>query len=184
LYSDGKGKSPLHLSDAQLVRRWQDGDAAAFAEAARRYARSMGAVAYAVQMVDDIVQESFSRAASGIGEMRQAERLGPYLTGIARNVARDSLRRKSRNGREHDVPHLDRRTPSLRAGQNELAERLRRALEELPDDQREIFSLKYQTRQSYTEIARTLGMSEGAVAQKLLRVRRKLQEALKDFHDE
>ena len=175
----------MDASDSQLVKQWQAGDRGAFAEAARRYTRAMGAVAYAivgdVHMAEDVVQESFARAARRIDYIQRGDRLGPYLTGITRNVALDAVRKRSRNGRAADTPAIDRRDPSIRAGESELREHLAAALKTLPQDQQEIFALKYISGMRYGQISQALGVSEGAVAQKLLRVRRKLQEALQEF---
>jgi RNA polymerase sigma-70 factor (ECF subfamily) len=175
----------LDASDSTLVKQWQAGDRDAFAEAARRYARAMGAVAYAivgdVHMAEDVVQESFARAAKRIAHIQRDERLGPYLTGITRNVALDAVRRRARNGRAVESPTVERRDPLTRARQSELREHLSAALKALPQDQQEIFALKYISGMQYGQISQALGISEGAVAQKLLRVRRKLQDALQEF---
>ena len=175
----------MDASDSTLVKQWQAGDRDAFAEAARRYTRAMGAVAYAivgdVHMAEDIVQESFARAARRIDHIQRSDRLGPYLTGITRNVALDAVRKRLRNGRAVEAPTVERRDPLTHARESELREHLSAALKTLPQDQQEIFALKYVSGMRYSQISQALGLTEGAVAQKLLRVRRKLQEALQEF---
>lgn len=170
--------------DAALARRWRQGDRDAAAEVADRYSDALGAVAYGilgdVSLSEDVVQETFVRAASSQNALRQDERLGGYLVGIARNVAVDVSRKRRREVQLGDN-HRAVSDPGLDASRAELSEALRAAVDELPEDQRDLFLMKYVSNMRYAVIARVLGTSANAVGQKLWRIRTKLQEQLEDF---
>jgi RNA polymerase sigma-70 factor (ECF subfamily) len=76
----------------------------------------------------------------------------------------------------------DHRTPPDReAERGELLLRLAEAIEQLPDDQREVVICRHLMGLPVAEIAEQLGRSEKAVASLLLRGRRKLRELLPDY---
>jgi RNA polymerase sigma factor (sigma-70 family) len=51
----------------------------------------------------------------------------------------------------------------------------------LPDDQRDIFAMKYVAGMSYAQVAQAAGITPEAVSQKLWRIRQKLQRELQEF---
>ena len=177
----------LEPTDASLVRRWQRGDGTAAATVVARYTDALGAVAYGVlgdfSLAEEAVQESYVRADRRIKTLRDPDRLGAWLVGIARHVALDMVRR--RKCRRERPLHADVLAapddPGRDAARAEMAERMHAAVSGLPEDQRDIFAMKYMAGMSYAQIGRTLGMNADAVGQKLLRVRRKLQQELKEF---
>ncbi len=172
-------------SDASLVRRWLSGDGNAAAAVVERYSDALGAIAYGVVrnrvLAEDAVQETFTRAARTLGQLNNPARLGPWLAGIVRHVAVDTVRRRTRETPigEHDIASAG--NPGHEAMRNEAAGALRDAMAALPEDQRDIIAMKYVAGLSYAAIARVLGMTPDAVGQKLWRVRQKLQNELLEF---
>lgn len=171
-------------SDAELVRRWQRGDAAAAAAIARRHTDAVGAVAWAIlrspEGIDDALQETFLRATRAIHRLKRPDRVASFLAGIARHVAVDMLRQNHRHAQPAAAPgHAP--SPELSAERAELRRQLDAALIALPQDQRELFLLKYVAGLSYADIALTLDTTPEAVGQKLWRIRQKLQRDLADF---
>lgn len=61
----------------------------------------------------------------------------------------------------------------------ELEVRVRRALDELPADQREAVFLAFYGGLSYAEIAQVQGVPEGTVKSRVFHAKRKLAEVLK-----
>ena len=87
-------------TDAQLVAETLAGNREAFGGLYDRYARLVRAVVCGVTldwpMVHDLTQECFLRAYRNLGRLREPERFGAWIVGIARQVARErkrSLRR-------------------------------------------------------------------------------------------
>lgn len=155
-------------------------------ELVRRHARAVGAVCWArvgrVADVDDLVQETMMRACRDFGALREPEKFGAWVRGIAENVCREWARakRKLPAGLEEAdaVPQPETEEPATEP------ERVRKALLELPDIYRETIALFHFERRSYGEIAAVLGVSEAAVNRRLTRGRAMLRERLKGaVHD-
>jgi len=83
--------------DAQLVSRTLDGDREAFAVLFDRYARLVRALAWDAghdwATVQDLTQECFLRAYRQLARLRKREHFRYWLTGIARQLVRESRRR-------------------------------------------------------------------------------------------
>ena len=135
---------------------------------------------------EDVVQEVFTQA------WRQADRYDPsrapvigWLLVITRARALDRLRaRRSRiSPAALDVMTIDPVDPGpgqdLQAIGQEDAARVRRALEALPDGQREAIELAYYKGLSQSDIAETLEQPLGTVKTRMRTALLKLREALR-----
>lgn len=130
----------------------------------------------------DLYQETWLRAWNA--RDRLPENAGPWLTRICVNLYRDSLRRKKllrflpfAVGDDPPGP-LD----ILAESQQDPDERadLRRAVDELPADQRLALILYYFCGKSVEETARALHLPPGTVKSRLARARKKLKGRLED----
>jgi len=171
--------------DGTLARRWGRGDGAAGAELAGRHAQAMGAAAYAktgdVHLADDAVQEAFARASRSIGQLRDERRVAAWLVTLARNAASDMMRRRRRERPLDKADPAGNGNPASDAMADEIGESIRKAVDGLSDDQRAVFMMRYVAQMRYDEIAMATGISRDAVAQKLHRIRKKLQTKLEAF---
>ena len=138
---------------------------------------------------EDVAQEVFLTAWQGLGQLRNPTRFGPWIRQLTRNHARDALRTR----RRHDPRLTEEQKEGLLAAsvdpQPLAAERfieeeerrlLAQALEELPDEAREVVTLYYREGQSVEQVASFLGLREDAVKKRLSRARTRLREALLD----
>jgi RNA polymerase sigma-70 factor (ECF subfamily) len=95
---------PHNPPDSELVARVVAGDRNAFGVLYDRYARLVRAVVASVAggsaTVNDLAQECFLRAYRNVSRLRQPDRFGPWLAGIARQVAREHRRSKRRDRHE------------------------------------------------------------------------------------
>jgi len=83
-------------ADAELVARTLAGDREAFGRLYDRYARLVRAVASdaGTDAVPDLTQETFLRAFRRLATLRDPDRFGPWLVGVARQVVREHRRRR------------------------------------------------------------------------------------------
>ena len=160
------------------MRLARSGDGAAFRLLVERYrgmarARAARLSAYPDD-VEDIVQEAFLQAFTGLGRLREPDRFGGWLAGIVRNVSRAMSRR--------DSPVLLGDWPELlhpaSAGGLPSAEDLDRAqvlgaaVAGLPAGQRRAVELYY-----YADLpVGQIGGSPGAAKASLHKARRRLRE--------
>ncbi|MGE3163857.1 MAG: RNA polymerase sigma factor [Planctomycetota bacterium] len=117
-------------------------------------------------IAQDIVQETFLRAARHPTRLLQVESCHNWLLRVARNLGMDHLRRVSRQHR-HTARLAERVARSTEAAPEhearvedaEIRERLHAAVVALSPRQRELVLLRIQEGKSYLEIAEITGLS-------------------------
>ena len=144
----------------------------------RRFARAL--VRDSVE-ADDLVQAAVERALRARNQWRQGTRLDSWLYRIVRNAWIDEARARGRRARTfapeedgHAVgsdPH-----PALEA-RIDLG-RAQRAMQRLPEEQREAIALVLVEGMGYAEAADVLGIPVGTLTSRLLRGRAALAQAL------
>jgi RNA polymerase sigma-70 factor, ECF subfamily len=167
------------VPDAELVAAVRRGDREAFAALVRRhqeplyrYGRSM---ALSRDVAQDLVQDSFIRAYTRIGQCHRPERFRAWLFSIFRNLAVDHVR----NIRRREVPLEAVAQRALEGGGTyELRAAVDGALATLPPLLREAFLLRHQHGYGYDEIAQITGSRTSAVKMRVLRAREQLRVAL------
>ncbi|MGH9887946.1 MAG: RNA polymerase sigma factor [bacterium] len=94
--SDNEAAAPLAGDEAPLEEAARRGDRAAFGQLYVRFAPLVHGILLARVPrgdVEDLVQEVFVAALSGLGTLREAAVFGPWLVAITRNRANDRYRR-------------------------------------------------------------------------------------------
>lgn len=167
---------------AAIVRRAQAGDPEAFSELARRYGRSVYAIALAHvgrrADAEDVAQTVLLAALEHIHACRQPERFDAWLLAIARNRARRALVRR----RLRDVLGRPPEDVRDRADPGDPVDRARllRALATLRSRLREVVLLHDLEGYTHGEIARALEITEEASRQHLSRARKQIREQLEE----
>lgn len=162
-----------------LVAAARRGDAAALDEFVRSTSTEVWRfLAHLVdpQTADDLVQETYLRALGALGSFRGASTVRTWLLAIARRVAADELRRRSRRPRTGGI--LDDET----ADDLDLAGDVsaRDLVARLDPDRREAFVLTQITGLSYAEAAELLDCPIGTIRSRVARAR----DDLADMVDE
>ena len=124
------------------------------------------------------------RAHRLIGRLREDERLGGWLFGIARNVAIEQLRQRRRPGAPRPAPAsraIPAPSPEARLIGEESAEVLNRALAALDEDRRAALLLRIDHDLGYEEIGSALGWSLVKVKNEVHRARLELRSLLADY---
>lgn len=177
-------------SDGDLVRRALKGDADCFGELVSRYQRAAYSVAVAVtgkhQDAEDVAQEAFIVALERLEDCRDPDRFGGWLLTTVRNRARNLIRRE-RLRAAVQIPPGTKSPERGPAGWSELSalrERLRDALAEITEVQREIVMLHDLEGWKHSEIAERLGIPSGTVRSHLHFARKALRADLSDWKDQ
>jgi len=179
-------------TSADLVTRVCQGDADAFRLIFERYSRPV--ISFIYDMVNDralaeeLTQETFVRAFRAIHTMRAETKLSTWLFGIARNVARESLRARARANSHVDladksVMDLSDNKPVPVDGllSKELNAVIRRSLAALDEDKRLVFTLKVLHQCSYEEIAAITGFSLAKLKTDLHRARAEMRKKISPY---
>jgi RNA polymerase sigma-70 factor (ECF subfamily) len=155
-------------SDDELILRTGGGDRAAFEQLYRRYARSVFGLALRRlgdrSRAEDAVQETFASIWRSARSYHPERGPGaPWLYAVARNAIVDRSRVRAEPPMEApDEPEVAA-GPLERAEQSWVAWRVHRALEELPEREREVVALAYWSGLSQTEVAEFLAIPLGTV---------------------
>src|ERR1043166_4830858 len=155
-------------SDSELIQRAATGDRSAFEVLYRRYARPVFGLALRRLgdrgRAEDAVQETFASIWRSAGSYRPDRGPGaPWLYAVARNAIVDRARSRTETPAEIPEGAAPGPSPSDRAEQSWVAWRVHRALEELPEREREVIALAYWSGLSQSEVAEFLGIPLGTV---------------------
>jgi RNA polymerase sigma-70 factor (ECF subfamily) len=127
---------------------------------------------------DDVVQECFLRIQRGIESVRDSEAIGAWVAQVARNAARDWLRRRRRR---KETVEVNEELAAPADSPSELGDRLLGFLAELPEAYRETLALRLVEGLGGEEIAARTGLTPGSVRVNLCRgmamLRTKVAEA-------
>ena len=126
--------------------------------------------------VEDVAQEALLRAYVGLSQLRDPDRFGSWLCGIAVNVAKMRLRRGAAQRRAAAVGGDALTVADLE--ERDLLGIVQEAVRLLPPGQRDVVLLHYIEDLSCEEIARLLGTTPGAVRVRLHRARAQLRRGL------
>ena len=174
--------SQRSADERALVARFSAGDHDAVAELYARYSRPLYTVAMSVlrdaERARDCVQESFVKAWQAAGTIDPARPISPWLYAIARRTAIDILRRESRVRPTGDQDDVDTAVQPVSFESTWEAWELRRALDELPPDEREVLRQAYFEGRTHSDIAARLGVPLGTVKSRSHRAHHHLAKRL------
>ncbi len=160
--------------DPELLRRAQNGEAAAFSQMVELHAKPVWRCARVLcgddHEAEDLAQETFVEAWRSLQRFDGRARFSTWLYGILRHRFLKS-RRKRRPVIEEDVERAGRPSretePLAAAAQAEEATLVLAALAVLPDEHRAVLELRFYADASLAEIATLLGCPLGTVKSRL-----------------
>jgi RNA polymerase sigma factor (sigma-70 family) len=148
---------------------------------------------------EDILQDVFYELTEAYRLMKPVEQVGAWLYRVARNRIIDRFRKRrpegsgeiSLNASAEDALRLEDLLPSPDAGpeamyaRSVLLEELDAALEELPEEQREVFIAHEISGRSFKQLAEETGLSINTLLSRkryaILHLRRRLQAIYEEF---
>ncbi len=173
------------VAETDLVASALAGDNIAYGRLYDRYAALIRAVCHDtthdLHEAQDLCQEVFLRAYSGLGELRESERFSAWLVGIARMVCRE-WRRRSVRAREHLRRKAIEASPIAPQGGTleEEAEsaRILAEIAKLPERERMAIHLFYLQEHPVEDAQKTMRLSRSGFYRVLDRARQRLSRAL------
>jgi len=175
------------LDETDLIRRAKRGDTHAYEELVHAHQGIAFRTAYVVAGnagdAEDAAQEGFVKAWRALGRFREGAPFRPWLLRIVANEARN--RRRSAGRRAHLALRAATEQPSGDAAPSpeaavlsaEQRETLLAAVNELPEDQRSVISLRYFVGLSEHEVAEALDLPQGTVKSRTSRALERLRES-------
>ena len=183
-------------ADAEMLRAVLAGDATAYRGLIEKYQGRLYAVVYGMirnrEDARDLTQEAFVKAYRNLQSFRLEAGFYTWLYRIAMNLTIDFARKRKRRGQlasfdenvaQHDEDggiaeiHVEE-GPGRLLERKQTLSRIMDAMEELPEDQRQVVLLRELEGLSYKEIAEAMGIPEGTVMSRLFYARKRLQKLL------
>ncbi len=174
---------------AQLLQAASLGDPQAWRELVGRYSRRVYALARSRCRNDDVAEEITQSVFATIavklraGEYTESGRFEPWLFRVAMNRVRDAIRKARRNPETHDETafvHTAQREPDAPAFDAAAIGRLRLALADLSEADREIIELRHHGGLSFKQIADILNEPVGTLLARHHRALKKLRDLLEE----
>jgi RNA polymerase sigma-70 factor, ECF subfamily len=155
-------------TDAELLVRVAERDREAFELLYHRYVRSVMGIALRRLRdrgrAEDAVQETFASVWRSAASYRpERGPAAPWLYAVARNAIVDRLRARTEQPAEAPDTASSEAGPLERAESSYVSWRVHRALEELPEKEREVLELAYWSGLSQSEVAEYLHIPLGTV---------------------
>jgi RNA polymerase sigma-70 factor (ECF subfamily) len=183
-------------AESELIARTLSGDGGAYAILVERFQRRIYRVVRAIVRddaeADGITQDTFVQAYTNLAKFEGRSGLETWLTRIAINRSRDSLRRRrfvslftSREDGEGDLPIIEpvdeRPDPERQLLSVQLRKAIQRAERQLSAQQQTIFRLRHYENLALEEIAEHLGLQPGTVRVHLFRAVHKIRNELAEW---
>jgi RNA polymerase sigma-70 factor (ECF subfamily) len=199
--SHGTGRHEPRTDEA-LMLSFREGDARAFEEIVSRHRRGLfNFLLRSVQnrsRAEELLQEVFLRVVRSKDRYEKTAKLTTWLYTIARNLCVDESRRAKfrrtvsldapRRGAEDDSPAMvdtvaaDQVATDEAAAAPQIRQRMAKAIDQLPDDQREVFLMRQINGLSFKEIGEIVGAPENTVKSRMRYALEKLRQELADFN--
>jgi len=194
------------VTDEVLMLRFQGGDQSAFTGLVRRHKTPVYnfilRTVRSREVAEDLAQDVFVKVVQNAADFKHEARFSTWAYTIARNVCIDHLRKAAlrkhpsldqttrTNGGE-DGPTLGERIADAHftsaadrvAIGTELGQRITRAVEDLPPEQREVFLLREVANVPFKEIAEIVGVPENTTKSRMRYALERLQQALAEYED-
>lgn len=182
--------------EAAIVRKVLGGDANAFETLVLEYEKNVYNIALRMtgnsEDAADMTQEAFIKAYNSLQSFRGDSKFSVWLYRIVSNVCLDFLRSKNRrptvslsveddDGEDAQLDVADEsQSPELLLDRKLTRDSVRRGLDSLPPDYRQILLLREIQGLSYDEIAQALSLEVGTVKSRIFRARKRLCTFLTD----
>jgi RNA polymerase sigma-70 factor (ECF subfamily) len=171
-------------SDEELVERAKEGDLGAFALLMRRHNqklyRAIRSILRSGPDIEDSMQDAYVAAFRGLPRFEGRAKFSTWLLKIGINEALGRVRRRvcflDLDESPEELAHMEEQcgpiqTPEEQASHHQLVAIVEAALDQLPDDYRQVLMLRGVESLDTAEAAEVLGLTEAALKQRLHRAR-------------
>lgn len=176
-------KTRDQVYDELLVLRCQEGDRKAFAELVDRWhPRLVGCARRLLGEEDsarEAVQDVWLAITKGIHQLKEVDHFRSWALSIVSHKCADRTRTEQKH-RHDSIRRVDEAEAPIADSQRDAHEELRRLVDQLSMEHRQVATLYYQQDMSIVEIAQALGIAPGTVKSRLhyarLALRRDIEE--------
>ncbi|MCU0723219.1 MAG: sigma-70 family RNA polymerase sigma factor [Planctomycetes bacterium] len=169
--------------EGALAEKAIGGSRDAFVKLVRMFERRVFALSFSLvgdyHAAQDAAQETFLRAYKAIATLREPEKFGKWVAGIAYKVSREFLRAERKQAAPFQPGIPESLAVLVKEGADaDLKQQVIDAANALPDESRALLALKYLEGLSYAEIAEAMEITPDLVKSRLFAARKHLREKL------
>ncbi len=168
-------------SDRELIQAVIAGEKIAFAELYDRYGPLVRAISYDTTRnltdAQDLAQDVFMRAYEKLGRLRNPDRFGRWIVGIARFRCREWRRHRSQSRDKHSGLEDTKLAITNQSNDGQI-EQLREMITKLPEKERLALHTFYLQGESSENAHRIVGLSRSGFYRLLERARKRLEYLL------
>ena len=175
--------------DEALLAGFKAGDPDAIRVLYETYAGPIATVARSVvgtdqALIDEVVQTTFTKAWRAAPTFEDGRAIAPWLYAIARRAAIDAVRMERRPTRGDHEAEVEVAVAPPSIEQTWEAYEVRRALDQLPPEEREVMALHHLMGMTHGQIAERLSVPVGTVKSRSHRAHQRLSVALAHLADD
>jgi RNA polymerase sigma-70 factor, ECF subfamily len=173
--------------ETELMLKVKAGDRAAFAELFGVFEKPILNYLFRLgrnrALAEDLLQEAFLRVWKAAAAWEPTAKVSTWIFRIAHNLYLNEAARRREKPLEgaDETSHLD---PSAELHRQELQAAVKKAVDALPEGEREVLLLSEFDGFKYAEISDILGIPVGTVKSRMFSAVQRLKEALKDLRKE
>lgn len=173
---------PMADHETELMLRLRGGDRAAFEELYGLYQKPLVNYLFRLcwnrALAEDLLQEAFLRLWKAAPTYQPTAKVSTYIFRIAHNLFLNEAAKRREKALERADAEM-RADPSSDLNRREVQSAVQKAIEALPDGERECLLLSEYNGFKYAEIAEVLGIPVGTVKSRMFSAVQRLKEALK-----
>ncbi len=186
-----------HANDEQLVKEAANGDQEAFSQIVKRWERKIFALCYGIlgceESARDAMQETFILAYKNLSKFRGEAKISSWLHRIAVNqclTKQRTLKRLGENSLEEQIEknlamaelsfEIDRSSPVQNLEREERIRLVRKAVNALPFELKQVVIMKEFEDMTFQEISETLGIPLSTVKSRLYTALKQLRKKLEE----
>jgi RNA polymerase sigma-70 factor (ECF subfamily) len=177
-------KNDYLYGNEKVKKKFEEGEISNFEDIVRRYEKMVYGIVYRFlnnhQDAEDITQETFLIVYRKLRNLRKTNSLTNWIYTITLNLVRENLRKKYRmklldNLNENLIFYNDENNSN-----EEIKEKIRTAIEKLPEKQREAINLKFMEGLKIKEISKIMECKDGTIKAHIFRGIKTLRMILKN----
>ncbi|MCD4784306.1 MAG: sigma-70 family RNA polymerase sigma factor [Candidatus Eremiobacteraeota bacterium] len=160
------------FDDDKFIAKYREGDLSALGVLYDRYSGPLYGYLMRItgsrEEADDILQDTFCKLIEKLERYHPRGKFKSYIFRIAHNLAIDNLR-KRRFREDGDMEHYEKRIttcaanpgispkdPAQEVVEREIVEKLKSAIDKLPDEQKQVLIMKHYSGMKFREIAEAM----------------------------
>ena len=176
-----------NMPDEELMPSIAEGSAAAFDELYHRYAQKMFSYFFRMlwknkEQAEDQTQELFLKLVSHAGSFERGRAVSTWMYSIAHNMCKNEYRKEEVKAKYKIMkPQSEYFSDEKNIDLGRFKEAVSNCTNELEEEKRSLFILRFQEQLTVPDISRILNIPEGTVKSRLFYLLKEMKEKLKQF---